>query len=594
MVLHPPLVQNCAAKAFKTLQLRPGSEFLNLVPSKVLKANRDIYKPGTARMATSYHGPFNALKIHCTATHGTIQEFEQQDPPFGVIVHMGVMDGDIHEYRAVVSQRSALVHSGDYVKLHPPFCQFTYGQLVATINPSQNIHCALYELVANNLIPDHVGSMNDVFMKDMRTPPHSGIAEVLLGGDGQLGCRILHLHLRAWLQVRAGHGVFPPASFYDVARVKDAVATVVPFHAWQEHRVSIRVVINFAAFVAAAVALYELTMEIFQSRKLSLISAALFCINPASVFMSGSVLRGRVHVPLPLGNALRSAGTSRPELARCLHSPQRPGRTELFCAGYLGFYYLKKLYEVLHTHPVAPQLCLLKSLGLVSLALLQCCAVVLPFALFQYYGHMSFCGKDVIPPSPWCQWRLPLPYFYIQQHYWDVGFMRYYQWKQVPNFLLATPMFLLCLYSLFKGTIHMLSSKSTKSFDLVLFPFLLHLLFLVFFGIFNMHVQVLTRFVASSSPVIYWFAGGALLDTLPSNCDVPDSLCQLGAAIFQRRPKESHSISNRLTPVWVWLQMTTGQLIVCYFCVYYLLGVLFTATSYLGHDWSFKLLNIGA
>ncbi|KAL5479645.1 hypothetical protein EMCRGX_G023196 [Ephydatia muelleri] len=31
--------------------------FLNLVPSKVLKANRDIYKPGTARMATSYSLP---------------------------------------------------------------------------------------------------------------------------------------------------------------------------------------------------------------------------------------------------------------------------------------------------------------------------------------------------------------------------------------------------------------------------------------------------------------------------------------------------------------------------------------------------------
>ena len=82
--------------------------------------------------------------------HGAIQELEQQDPPFCVIVHMGVMDGDIHEYRAVVSQSSELVHSGDYVKLHPPFCQvklclvlyyiycllqFTYGQLVATIKP---------------------------------------------------------------------------------------------------------------------------------------------------------------------------------------------------------------------------------------------------------------------------------------------------------------------------------------------------------------------------------------------------------------------------------------------------------------------------
>ena len=38
-------------------------------------------------------------------------------------MHMGVMDGNIHEYRAVISQSSELVHSGDYVKLHPPFCQ---------------------------------------------------------------------------------------------------------------------------------------------------------------------------------------------------------------------------------------------------------------------------------------------------------------------------------------------------------------------------------------------------------------------------------------------------------------------------------------
>ncbi|KAL5499908.1 hypothetical protein EMCRGX_G011377 [Ephydatia muelleri] len=427
------------------------------------------------------------------------------------------------------------------------------------------------QLVANNLIPDHVGSMNDVFMKDMRTPPHSGIAEVLLGGMDNWDAEYFIFISEHGYKYEQAMAFFPllPSTMWLVSRT-----LLLPLSLFMPGR-SIAlvsgVVINFAAFVAAAVALYELTMEIFQSRKLSLISAALFCINPASVFMS-AVYSEAVFTCLSLWGML-CVQRGRPARACALFALATATRSNgaVLC-GYLGFYYLKKLYEVLHTHPVAPQLCLLKSLGLVSLALLQCCAVVLPFALFQYYGHMSFCGKDVIPPSPWCQWRLPLPYFYIQQHYWDVGFMRYYQWKQVPNFLLATPMFLLCLYSLFKGTIHMLSSKSTKSFDLVLFPFLLHLLFLVFFGIFNMHVQVLTRFVASSSPVIYWFAGGALLDTLPSNCDVPDSLCQLGAAIFQRRPKESHSISNRLTPVWVWLQMTTGQLIVCYFCVYYFIG----------------------
>ena len=36
---------------------------------------------------------------------------------------MGSMDDNIQEYRAVVSNCSELVNSGDYVKLLPPFCE---------------------------------------------------------------------------------------------------------------------------------------------------------------------------------------------------------------------------------------------------------------------------------------------------------------------------------------------------------------------------------------------------------------------------------------------------------------------------------------
>eukprot|EP00731_Ephydatia_muelleri_P021977 Em0014g568a len=43
------------------------------------------------------------------------------------------MDDNVQEYRAVVSNCSELVHSGDYVELHPPFCEFKYGQLLTTI-----------------------------------------------------------------------------------------------------------------------------------------------------------------------------------------------------------------------------------------------------------------------------------------------------------------------------------------------------------------------------------------------------------------------------------------------------------------------------
>eukprot|EP00731_Ephydatia_muelleri_P002283 Em0001g2283a len=97
------------------------------------KGLQDLYSSDQAQ-----HGWQLPTMVHSMHSRSIVlqrMELEQQDPPFGIIVHMGVMDGDIHQYRAVVSQSSELVHSGDYVKLHPSFCQFTYGQLVATIKP---------------------------------------------------------------------------------------------------------------------------------------------------------------------------------------------------------------------------------------------------------------------------------------------------------------------------------------------------------------------------------------------------------------------------------------------------------------------------
>lgn len=83
--------------------------------------------------------------------------------------------------------------------------------------------------------------------------------------------------------------------------------------------------------------------------------------------------------------------------------------------------------------------------------------ILLPFVTFQLYGYSLFCldvpSKELqTEPSkpPWCSWRIPFSYSYIQSHYWNVGFLKYFEVKQIPNFILALPMVVLCVMAVWE------------------------------------------------------------------------------------------------------------------------------------------------
>jgi len=103
-----------------------------------------------------------------------------------------------------------------------------------------------------------------------------------------------------------------------------------------------------------------------------------------------------------------------------------------------------------------------------------------------------------------------------------VGFLNYWELKQVPNFLLASPMVILSVCGIFSylknfnhkrnaTNQHHHSTKQKATTDIYrnlssrVLPFIIFWGLLVGIGVFFMHVQVITRFL-SGCPPVYWYA----------------------------------------------------------------------------------------
>lgn len=157
---------------------------------------------------------------------------------------------------------------------------------------------------------------------------------------------------------------------------------------------------------------------------------------------------------------------------------------------------------------------------------------LLPFVFYQYMTFFLYCKKRTLPlptllhsygrekgyhmpkdePNEWCYYTLPLSYGYIQANHWGVGLFKYYEWKQLPNFLLALPVVILSFYTIShyisKCKDSLVELRSVRpwidSHAMRFFPYTIHLLFLLIWGICTIHIQVLTRLTFSSTPLLYF------------------------------------------------------------------------------------------
>lgn len=258
-------------------------------------------------------------------------------------------------------------------------------------------------------------------------------------------------------------------------------------------------------------------------------SAILFIINPATIFFLAPYSESLFLFSQLLGHYyLKSDKIFYTCLCFGFGSTIRSNGIVSF--GFILYYYMKKMYQ--------------RKQFIFPIHYFILC--VSPFFLTQYFLYKQYCFEKNVPlelqtygfnnnlsmplsnfSSAWCLQRIPLSYQYVQKVYWNVGFLNYWTWKQIPNFLLALPVLILIgdfiktwfkiiRKDLWKRKFEYLFSNrivyqrnmwfEQKEF----FPHIIYMLFLSLFALFFMHIQVTTRFLFSSGPFLYFISADKL------------------------------------------------------------------------------------
>eukprot|EP00020_Sapocribrum_chincoteaguense_P000102 CAMPEP_0170749640 /NCGR_PEP_ID=MMETSP0437-20130122/10502_1 /TAXON_ID=0 /ORGANISM="Sexangularia sp." /LENGTH=416 /DNA_ID=CAMNT_0011088575 /DNA_START=20 /DNA_END=1270 /DNA_ORIENTATION=+ len=143
----------------------------------------------------------------------------------------------------------------------------------------------------------------------------------------------------------------------------------------------------------------------------------------------------------------------------------------------------------------------------------QALLVMYPLVAAQVAAATLFC-----PGRPWCNVApslstsiasltnvsvtFPLPYTFIQSHYWGQGFLAFFRMSQLPNFLLAAPTFAFACHGIWT-----FSQRSRTHPDEL--PLYLHWAIFATICLVNTHVQTSTRFLSAACVPVYLHAAKA-------------------------------------------------------------------------------------
>mmetsp|Transcript_117029 Transcript_117029/g.342764 ORF Transcript_117029/g.342764 Transcript_117029/m.342764 type:complete len:440 (+) Transcript_117029:82-1401(+) len=268
-------------------------------------------------------------------------------------------------------------------------------------------------------------------------------------------------------------------------------------------------VITNLSFVVSAWALFHLGAAKLGDRGRAMAAVRLYCLTPANVFMS-SLYTESPYAACSFGGLLLLEG-GRPVGATLLLACATALRSNGLLNG--GFFLHCALLQCCRTARRW------EGLARLGAAAVCCAAIALPYVALQAYAFARECYAGDAPA--WCRRRLPSVYSHVQAHYWQVGFLQYFQWRQIPNFLLAAPAVCIATWGVCRYIGGVAEDWRRRRADgkwdsraavaaWPLLPHVVHWGALTAFICLCANVQIVTRVTSAACPMHHWFVSSLL------------------------------------------------------------------------------------
>ncbi|ETK86254.1 hypothetical protein F441_09246 [Phytophthora nicotianae CJ01A1] len=292
--------------------------------------------------------------------------------------------------------------------------------------------------------------------------------------------------------------------------------------------------ISNVSFVLAALFLYRLGCVVLRDEVVARRAAYLFCVAPSSIFMS-AVYSESLMCLLSFSGMYFLARHAQAVKTR------RSFRDLVLCALLFGAAsatrsngILLSLFIAWHRVTVSPPprevfrflgfWIRTAALGVLAIGpqLVYFVTSMLPYcpSLVRRFGW-EVSGTGEVEDRSWCFDAVPnltAMYTFVQSEYWNVGLFRYYELKQLPNFILAAPILVLSLHALhgyFRGNVVPGKSIVTQGHGwrgTALTPYYVHWLFMVINALLVAHIQVTTRLLCACPP-LFWHPASLMCDS---------------------------------------------------------------------------------